>query len=119
LLVLSAKRTRCEPSAPATTLAELAALVGRASLFVGSDTGPLHMAAAAGTSCVGLYGDTLPEVCGPYGPGHAALRATTGGDGKMRRDENNTAMQAIPVDEVCAACDEVVGANLQRDQKAA
>ncbi len=105
--------------APQTTLAELAALVGQARLFVGSDTGPLHMAAAAGTSCVGLYGDTLPEVCGPYGPGHVALRAKDGGDGKMRRDEDNTAMQAIAVDEVCAACDEVVSANSNRDQKAA
>lgn len=103
--------------APATTLAELAALVGQAKLFVGSDTGPLHMAAAAGTPCVGLYGDTLPEVCGPFGPGHVALRATTGGDGKMRRDEDNTAMQAISVEEVCAACDGVL--NAAREQRAA
>ena len=38
------------------SLGELAALCQRAVLFVGNDSGPAHLAAAAGTRCVVLYG---------------------------------------------------------------
>lgn len=38
------------------------------SVFVGPDSGPLHIAAAAGTPVVGLYGRTDPRRHGPYGP---------------------------------------------------
>ena len=54
--------------APPTTLPELAALARRARLFIGSDTGPLHLAAAVGTPCVGLYGPWPAARHGPYGP---------------------------------------------------
>jgi len=37
-------------------------------LFVGGDTGPLHLAAAGGTPIVGLYGPTSPERNGPFDP---------------------------------------------------
>ena len=60
--------------APATTLCQLAALARRARLFVSSDTGPLHLAAAVGTPCVGLFGPMPAERNGPYGPGHIALQ---------------------------------------------
>src|SRR5207342_2418516 len=59
--------------APAISLTELAALLRKTRLFIGSDTGPLHLAAAVGTPCVGLFGPTRPEVCGPYGSGHVSL----------------------------------------------
>jgi heptosyltransferase-1 len=59
--------------APPTDLAALLALLRRASLVVAADTGPLHMAAALGTPCVGLYGPTSAVRNGPYGPGHRAL----------------------------------------------
>jgi lipopolysaccharide heptosyltransferase I len=64
--------------APATSLPELAALVRRARLVVAADTGPLHIAAALGTPCLGLYGPTSPERNGPYGPAHRALAAPDG-----------------------------------------
>lgn len=51
-----------------TTLLELIALIRRAELFVGGDTGPLHLAAAAGTPIVGIYGPTMPERNGPFDP---------------------------------------------------
>lgn len=61
--------------APATDLAALTAILRRASVVVGSDTGPLHLAAALGVPCVGLYGPTDPARNGPYGAGHRALRS--------------------------------------------
>jgi ADP-heptose:LPS heptosyltransferase len=50
----------------ASTLKQLVALARRASLFVGGDTGPLHIAAASGTPIVGIYGPTSPERNGPF-----------------------------------------------------
>jgi lipopolysaccharide heptosyltransferase I len=88
---------------PPTTLRELAALVRRAKLFLGSDTGPLHLAAAVGTPCVGLYGPMPAERNGPYGPGHIALQKVHL-TGRGRRKADNAAMKAIEVEEVVAAC---------------
>ncbi len=51
-----------------TTLLQLAALAEQSDLFVSNDTGPLHVAAAAGASVVGIYTCTSPRLTGPYGP---------------------------------------------------
>lgn len=50
----------------ASTLKQFVALARRARLFVGGDTGPLHLAAASGTPIVGIYGPTSPERNGPF-----------------------------------------------------
>jgi len=52
----------------ASTLKQFVALARRAALFVGGDTGPLHLAAAAGAPVVGIYGPTSPERNGPFNP---------------------------------------------------
>jgi predicted lipopolysaccharide heptosyltransferase III len=49
-------------------LAELRAAMDRASLFVGGDSGPLHMAATSDVPVVGLYGPTLKERSAPWRP---------------------------------------------------
>ena len=43
----------------------LDAIIRRATVFVGSDSGPLHIADAAHVPLVGLFGSTLPAVWGP------------------------------------------------------
>jgi ADP-heptose:LPS heptosyltransferase len=45
---------------------ELRALVARSALFVGGDTGPLHVAATTATPIVGIYGPTLSERSAPW-----------------------------------------------------
>lgn len=51
-----------------------AAILARAALFVGHDSGPMHLAAAAGTRCVVIYSARcLPGQWFPIGPGHANL----------------------------------------------
>jgi predicted lipopolysaccharide heptosyltransferase III len=47
-------------------LAELAALVTRARLYIGGDSGPLHVAATTRTPVVALFGPTLPERSLPW-----------------------------------------------------
>jgi ADP-heptose:LPS heptosyltransferase len=46
-------------------LEEFAALCSRADLFVGNDSGPIHVAASTGAFVVGLYGPTYEEYSGP------------------------------------------------------
>jgi lipopolysaccharide heptosyltransferase I len=49
-----------------TTLKQFFALARQAQLFVGGDTGPLHLAAAAGTPIIGIYGPTPARRNGPF-----------------------------------------------------
>ena len=46
------------------SLAELRALLDRAALYIGGDSGPLHIAATTSVPIVGLYGPTLPDPVG-------------------------------------------------------
>ena len=55
-------------------LQELRALIGRSRLFVGGDTGPLHIAATTATPVVGIYGPTLAARSAPWrAPGIATI----------------------------------------------
>jgi heptosyltransferase I len=95
--------------APKTTLPELAALSRRAKMFIGSDTGPLHLAAAVGTPCVGLYGPWPATTNGPYGSAHLAVqKMTLEGSTHERRHASPRYMEAIDVDSVCEACDQIL-----------
>ncbi len=95
--------------APPTSLRELAALVRRARLFVGSDTGPLHLAAAVGAPCVGLFGPMPAERNGPYGPQHIAVqKICLTGSSRERRTAGPESMNAISVADVTSACDQIL-----------
>ncbi len=59
--------------APPTTLPDLMALIERAAIVIAGDTGPIHLAAAAGTPVVGLYGPTNPARNGPGSPADVTL----------------------------------------------
>jgi heptosyltransferase-1 len=63
---------------PPTNLHELVAFLRRANVVVAGDTGPLHLAAALGIPCVGLYGPTSAVRNGPYGSGHRCLQGPAG-----------------------------------------
>lgn len=95
--------------APPTSLTELAAVVRRARLFVGSDTGPLHLAAAVDTPCVGLFGPMPAERNGPYGPAHVAIQKVRfEGTSRQRRNAPKEVMEAITVEDVCKGCDRIL-----------
>lgn len=61
--------------APETDLQALAALLRRAALFVGADTGPTHVAGAVGTPTVALFGPSDAERNRPLGPRVEVLTA--------------------------------------------
>ena len=95
--------------APTTSLLELADLLRQARLVIAADTGPLHLSAALGTPCVGLFGSTRREACGPYGEGHIALQAALDNSpGRKLPGASNWATARITVEAVAAACDEIL-----------
>ena len=57
------------------SLPESVALIQRSCLYVGLDSGPMHMAALAGVPVVALFGPTHPARVGPYGVEHRIVRA--------------------------------------------
>ncbi len=73
--ILEMMRQKAQNWAGETTLKELAALASLADFFITTDTGPMHLAAAAGGRVVALFGPTAPWRTGPYGPGHIIVRA--------------------------------------------
>jgi len=47
-------------------LIELRELISASNLFIGSDSGPMHIAASTSTPIVALFGPTIPAVFGPW-----------------------------------------------------
>jgi len=58
--------TPCHSLAGQTTPLQLAALIKRAQIFIGNDSGPMHIAAAVDTPVVALFGSTDPEIWRPW-----------------------------------------------------
>ena len=50
-----------------TTLTQLASILHTCNVFIGNDSGPMHLAAAVGTRTIGLYGPGDPTRFGPVG----------------------------------------------------
>ncbi|WP_114393653.1 glycosyltransferase family 9 protein [Oleisolibacter albus] len=74
------------------------ACIARAVLFVGNDSGLMHVAAASGTPTLGVFGPTPAEIYGPWGA-HAdhIIAQNVPGDSPEAR------MRRLSVDEVEAA----------------
>ena len=95
--------------APATNLVELAAFCRHAKLFVGGDTGPLHLAAAVGTRSVALFGAMPALRNGPYGSEHVVIeKACLLGSSRVKRTASNDLMKLIEVSEVFQACEKLL-----------
>jgi heptosyltransferase III len=55
------------------SLPEVAAVLQRATLFIGNDSGLMHLSAAAGAPTIGLFGPTDAATYGPAGPRSTAV----------------------------------------------
>jgi len=73
--IVARSRTKPISLAGRTSLLQLGAVLERCTLLVSGDTGPLHLAAAAGTRVIGLFGAADPCRTGPIGKGHRVIQA--------------------------------------------
>jgi ADP-heptose:LPS heptosyltransferase len=91
---------------------ESAAVLSRARVFCGHDSGPLHLAAAVGTPCVAVFSSrNLPGVWFPYGSQHEVIYHRIDCEGcqlKVCPDRNKECIRSISVDEVLAAVMRVI-----------
>jgi len=85
------------------SISELIALTRRAELFIGGDTGPLHLAAALGVPVVAIFGPTDPARNGPYGTKSIVLRHPESVTSHARRAQPEEGMLEIGVDAVVEA----------------
>ena len=89
------------------TLAELIALTRRARLFIGGDTGPLHLAAALQVPVVAIFGPTDPARNGPYGTNSGTqsivLRNPASKTSLSHTSDPDPGLLQITADEVIAA----------------
>ena len=95
--------------APDTSLQDLGELCRVARLMISSDTGPLHLAAAVGTPCVGLFGPVPAARNGPYGPQHVCVEPPP--EARPAWDDrktDTTSMAAIEAERVVAAAESLL-----------
>jgi len=95
------------------TLKQLAALAGRARLFVGVDSAPMHIAAAMGTPVVALFGPSGELEWGPWRVPHRVIASDAhpcrpcGNDG-CGGGKVSECLTTLPVERVHAAARELL-----------
>lgn len=92
--------------APATpSINHLMALTDAARLLIGTDSGPVHLAAYRGTSVVALFGPTDPQIYSPPGKRVQIVYAGENGEAPPPRDRSRRSpwMDKISVEDVFTA----------------
>lgn len=102
ILKSSGNRRACYVPA---TLGQYIALARRARLFIGGDTGPMHLAAALGVPVVAIMGPTDPVRNGPFSSSDIAL-SNDAEVNHTRRGKSPAFLQGIAVEDVAAAAEE-------------
>ena len=95
-----------------TALADLVPLLASLRVAVGSDSGPMHIAAAVGTPVISLWGSTSPKRSAPYGSERYVLQSAVGCSPCYRREcpgLGTLCMRAIPSQAVVAQLESVLG----------
>ena len=85
------------------SMSRLIAMTRRAALFVGGDTGPMHLAAALGVAVVALFGPTDPARNGPYCQRRAVLRSAQSHTSYSHRNQIDAGLVSITSAEAIAA----------------
>jgi heptosyltransferase-1 len=91
------------------SIAELIALTRRASLLIGGDTGPIHLAAALSVPVVAIFGPTNPARNGPFGTRSIVLRSASSLTDHSRRREPEQGLLEITPEQVVDAARKLLG----------
>jgi heptosyltransferase-1 len=90
-------------TAVACSVSQLIELTRRAALFIGGDTGPMHLAAALRVPVVALFGPTDPARNGPFGTCSVVLRSQQSATSYSHTSNPDEALCSIPAAEVMRA----------------
>ena len=93
------------------TIGQLIALTRHARIFIGGDTGPLHLAATLGVPVVALYGPTDPARTGPYGTQTIALRHPQSETTFSHHHHTEAGLMKITAEEVISAARHLLGSS--------
>jgi heptosyltransferase-1 len=93
------------------TIGQLIALTRRARIFLGGDTGPLHLAAALEIPVVAIYGPTDPARTGPFGTRSIALRHAESETTSSHYREPEAGLLKITAEEVISAARHLLGSS--------
>jgi heptosyltransferase I len=85
------------------SISELIALTRCATVFVGGDTGPLHLAAALRIPVVAIFGPTDPARNGPFGTRNIVFRHPNSPTSLTHHDQPDPGIGKISTDQVVAA----------------
>jgi len=96
------------------SITELIALTRRARLFIGGDTGPMHMAAALRVPVVAIFGPTDPARNGPYGTRSIVLRSAESVTSHARRSAPEDGLLSIGSQAVVGAAEKLLGHDSRR-----
>jgi heptosyltransferase-1 len=93
----------------ACSIGQLIALTRRARIFIGGDTGPLHLAAALGIPVVAVYGPTDPARTGPFGTEAIVFRHEESKTTFSHHHQPDEGLLKITADEVIGAARQLLG----------
>jgi len=101
---------KAEPMVYETDFTELKALIETSKIFIGGDSGPLHLAAALGKPTVGIFGPTDPLRNSPYGltNSYAALASECRHPKCWKNCADNICLQEISADDVIRKVGELI-----------
>lgn len=85
------------------SISQLIALTRRARVFIGGDTGPMHLAAALRIPVVAIFGPTDPARNGPYGTRSVVLRSPASLTTHARKSRADAGLMEVGADAVVAA----------------
>ena len=100
-LSLVQRREAVRDLAGQTTVGELGGVLRQCNLFLGSDSGVVHLAAAVGTPVVAPYGPTAPETWGPWSGQPWTILTTLPNGVAIMRSGPHTALRAMIA---CSPC---------------
>lgn len=94
---------------PMCTLKQLRSLIRGATIFVGSDTGPMHLSVAVDTPTVGMIGPMPLGRTGPIGPKHRAIqKQKLPPERKSERRTDCGPILSIAAQDVIDACESIL-----------
>jgi ADP-heptose:LPS heptosyltransferase len=108
---IAASAKGCAVDLTGLDLKELVALIAYSNVFIGNDSGPMHIAAAFDRPLVAIFGGSNPTVWNPWTGGpHRVLVASAEGDGNRAPGSLESALPWVAADIGRISVPEVIGA---------